>query len=83
MTLVRCAAFDVGNVRGERVCVYACDCMSSQKNLDKLGTRECRGMSEGDTCILHASNQLSLLKKLLSLTSAVTGKNKQLETCGM
>ena len=53
MTLVRCAASDVGNVRGEQVCMYACAYMHSQKNWDRLGMRERGGMSEGETDVFY------------------------------
>lgn len=52
VTLVRCAASDVGN-GGEQVCMYACDCTHSQKNWDRLGMKECRGMSEGETDVFY------------------------------
>ncbi|KAK4828566.1 hypothetical protein QYF61_027656 [Mycteria americana] len=45
----------MGHVQGERVCVYARDCISSQKNLDKLGTRECRDNSYKESLTLNTT----------------------------
>lgn len=73
----------LGNVWGEQECVYAYDCISIHKNLDKLGIRECRAMSERETGVFYTRlTNYHLKKKILSLTPEVTGKNK-LETWGM
>lgn len=57
----------LGNVWGEQGCVYAYDCISIHKNLNKLEIRECRAMSERETGVFYTLLTNYHLKKKIFL----------------